>query len=125
MSLSVDLSQPMPDDGHCMGQGTDPIAAAMQPSSLDASKSSAYPPASDIPTQNAPFGIRFDFNLGARIVLPNRTEGTWRGRLRDLDSGNILFESENQGAFVNSAKRWFIRFRIEVWNQADVVPVFT
>ncbi len=37
-------------------------------------------------------------------------------RLRDLDTGNILFESENQGAFVNSAKRWFVRFRVEVWD---------
>jgi autotransporter strand-loop-strand O-heptosyltransferase len=77
---------------------------------------SAYPPAASVPTQFAAEGIRFDFNLGARISLPARAEGKWRIRLRDLDTGNILFESENQGAFVNSAKRWFVRFGIEVWS---------
>jgi autotransporter strand-loop-strand O-heptosyltransferase len=76
----------------------------------------AYPPAASQPTQYACEGIRFDFNLGARIVLPQRAEGKWRVRLRDLDSGNILFESENQGAFVNSSKRWYVRFGVEVWS---------
>jgi hypothetical protein len=63
----------------------------------------------------APHGIRFDFNQGACLVLPNRTEGKWRVRLRDLDTGNILFQSENEGAFVSSAKRFFVRFSVEVW----------
>ena len=40
----------------------------------------------------------------------------WRVRLRDLGTGNILFESENKGALINSAKRWFVRFGIEVWS---------
>ncbi len=76
----------------------------------------AYPPPRRMPTQAGPQGIRFDFNLGARVVLPTRTTAAWRVRLRDLDTGNILFESENQGAFVNCAKRWFVRFRVEVWD---------
>ena len=51
-------------------------------------------------------------------------------RLNDLDTGNILFESENKGAFVNSAKRWYVRFRVEVWSIQDgsteePVPVMT
>lgn len=75
----------------------------------------AYPPASVLPTQAGPAGIRFDFNLGARVVLPNRDAGKWRVRLRDRDTGNILFESENQGAFVNSSKRFFVRFSVEIW----------
>jgi autotransporter strand-loop-strand O-heptosyltransferase len=50
------------------------------------------------------------------VVLPPRTVGKWRVRLRDLDTGNILFQSENQGATVHSAKRWFVRFSIEVWD---------
>ncbi|HLB97727.1 MAG TPA: hypothetical protein VJK90_08695, partial [Acetobacteraceae bacterium] len=57
-----------------------------------------YPPPASLPTQLGPEGIRFDFNHGARVILPNRTEGKWRVRLRDLDTGNILFQSENQGA---------------------------
>jgi autotransporter strand-loop-strand O-heptosyltransferase len=59
-------------------------------------------------------------------VLPNRTAGKWRVRLRDLDTGNILFQSENQGAFVSSSKRFYVRFGIDVWDIADdgtVTPV--
>ncbi len=75
-----------------------------------------YPPAAATPTQEGPRGIRFDFNLGARVVVPplTETEGSWKVSLRDLDTGNILFETTNRGAFVNSAKRWYIRFRVEV-----------
>jgi autotransporter strand-loop-strand O-heptosyltransferase len=74
----------------------------------------AYPPPAEQPTQAGPGGIRYDFNLGARVVLPNRSEGRWQVRLRDLDTGNILFHSENQGAFVNSSKRFYVRFGIEI-----------
>ena len=76
----------------------------------------AYPPPAELPTQIGPCGIRFDANFGARVVLPNRETGKWRIRLRDLDTGNILFESENRGAMVHSSKRWFVRFGIEVWD---------
>jgi len=76
----------------------------------------AYPSPAGLPTQEGPQGIRFDFNQGARLLLPKRIEGKWRVRLRDLDTGNILFQSENQGAFVRSSKRFFVRFGIEVWD---------
>lgn len=85
----------------------------------DAPVKSPYPPAAAQPVLIGPDGIRFDFNLGCRVLLPPRIEGKWRVRLRDLDTGNILFESENKGAFVNSAKRWFVRFRVEVWSIDD------
>ncbi len=79
----------------------------------------AYPPPAAAPTQEAPRGIRFDFNLGARIVLPARAEGEWLVRLRDLDTGNILFESQNTGAFVASSKRFYCRFRLEVFEAGE------
>ena len=69
---------------------------------------SPYPPPAPLPTQEGPFGIRFDFNLGARVAVP---EGEpWRVRLRDLDTGNILFESNPGATFINSTKRYFVRF---------------
>lgn len=91
---------------------------------------SPYPPAASTPVLLGPEGIRFDFNLGCRVLLPQRTDGKWRVRLRDLDTGNILFESENKGAFVNSAKRWYVRFQVEIWSiddapGAEPVPVMT
>jgi autotransporter strand-loop-strand O-heptosyltransferase len=73
-----------------------------------------YPPAPATPTQEGPKGIRYDFNFGARVLLPNRAVGRWRVLLRDLDSGNILFRNENQGAFVCSSKRYYVRFLLEI-----------
>ncbi len=81
----------------------------------------AYPPAADLPTQHGPRGIRYDFNLGARISLPSGAH--WHLRLRDLDSGNILFETHNEGAFVTSSKRFFIRFGLEIWENDRPVLV--
>ncbi len=90
-------------------------ASGPTPNAEPAENKPAYPPPTDQPTQAGPGGIRYDFNQGARVVLPNRAEGKWRVRLRDLDTGNILFQSENQGALVNSSKRFYLRFGIEVW----------
>ena len=98
-------------------------SAASASAPPDAEKKAPYPPPASLPTQLGPQGIRFDFNHGARVILPNRTEGKWRVRLRDLDTGNILFQSENQGAFVSSAKRFYVRFSVEVWSlDADGAP---
>ena len=50
------------------------------------------------------------------MVLPE-SEHPWRVRLSDLDTGNILFETELKAGRVNSAKRYYVRFRLEVWQQ--------
>jgi autotransporter strand-loop-strand O-heptosyltransferase len=89
---------------------------------------STYVQAAASPTQVGPYGLRFDINEGARVMLPNREVGSWRVRLRDLDTGNILFESENKGAVVTSSKRYFVRFGIEVWvldESGSAVPVLS
>lgn len=74
----------------------------------------AYLSPPDKPTQDGGNGIFFDFNLGARVFLPQRTEGKWRVTLRDLDTGNILFQNENTGATIASAKRYYVRFALDV-----------
>ena len=66
------------------------------------------------PNRTGPQGIKFDFNHGARVFLPARTAGQWRIVLRDIDTGNILFESNNEGASVQSSKHFYVRFSIEV-----------
>lgn len=78
-----------------------------------------YPSPAAVPTQQGPQGIRFDLNHGARVVLPTKAQGKWRICLRDIDTGNILFHSENQGALVTSSKRYFVRFGIDVWDMDD------
>jgi autotransporter strand-loop-strand O-heptosyltransferase len=72
-----------------------------------------YPPPAAQPTQQAAHGIRFDFNDGCRVALPERTK-PWRVRLSDLDTGNILYETEIKAGRVNSTKRYFVRFRVEI-----------
>jgi len=80
----------------------------------------AYPPASTLPTQlDAAAGIRFDFNMVARVLPPPPETGKWQVRLRDLNTGNILFESVNEGAFVASSKHHYVRFAIDAWRIDD------
>src|SRR4051794_20886510 len=94
--------------------------AAPKPSTLAPSTYAAAVPA---PTQLGPQGLRFDFNEGARVALPAREQGVWRVRLSDADTGNILFETEMKSGFVRSAKRWFVRFLVEVWERdEDAAP---
>jgi autotransporter strand-loop-strand O-heptosyltransferase len=65
-------------------------------------------------------GLRFDFNDGCRVMLPE-TGHPWHVRLSDLDTGNLLFEIDLRSGFVNSAKRYFVRFRLEVWTAGERV----
>jgi autotransporter strand-loop-strand O-heptosyltransferase len=74
-----------------------------------------YPPVAAMPTQQGPHGLRFDFNDGCRVMLPE-TGHPWRVRLSDLDTGNVLFETELNTGRINSSKRYFIRFRLEIWH---------
>jgi len=79
----------------------------------------AYPAPAPIPTQSGPADIRFDFNDGARMVCPQGQ--AWRVRLRDLDTGNTLFETEFQGGSVHSTKRYYVRFGLEVYRRNELV----
>ena len=81
----------------------------------------AYPPPAQQPTEAGPRGIRYDFNLGARILLPTREEGEWLVRLSDMDTGNTLFESRNKGAVVASSKRFYVRFRVEIYDGSELL----
>lgn len=78
-----------------------------------AKPASAYPSPALQPTQEGPRGLRFDFNEGARLTLPE-AEADWQVRLTDLDTHNILFETSLKAGFVNSTKRYYVRYRIEV-----------
>ena len=81
-----------------------------------------YPLPAELPTQIGPKGLRFDFNDGCRVTVPESTQ-SWRVRLSDLDTENVLFQTSegfNAGR-INSTKRYFIRFGIEVWQGDELV----
>jgi autotransporter strand-loop-strand O-heptosyltransferase len=99
---------PLPDTS---SSGADPAQSA--PATPE---KPAYPAPAEVPTQQGPFGIQFDFNNGCRVALPEGKH-PWRVRLSDLDTGNILFETTFAAGRINSTKRYYIRFRIEVWTQ--------
>src|SRR6266852_5067611 len=80
----------------------------------------AYPAPAALPTQAGPNGVRFDFNDGCRVMLPEGKH-PWRVRLSDIDTGNILFETEIKSGGVNSTKRYFVRVRLQVWAAGESV----
>ena len=82
------------------------------------SDSPAFVAPASIPVQEAPHGIRFDFNHGARVHLP---PGDWQVRLSDARTHNTLFDTRLAEGWVTSSKRYFVPFRIEVWQAGQLV----
>jgi len=82
--------------------------------------SANFPTPPELPTCAGPEGILFDFNYGARVYLP---EGKWHVILLDDDSGNILFSCDSEGGWVTSNKKYYVRFRIQVFHHGETQPV--
>jgi autotransporter strand-loop-strand O-heptosyltransferase len=93
--------------------GAPPASAPEAPAKADAPPKQHFPPPAELPTQAGPEGIQYDFNFGARVHLPE-AGGPWQGRLSDLDTGNTLYETTIPGGWVSSAKRYYLRVRLQV-----------
>jgi autotransporter strand-loop-strand O-heptosyltransferase len=91
-----------------------PLQSAAEP------QKRSYSAPAELPTQHAVRGVRFDFNDGCRVLIPE-AEQPFRIRLSDLDTGNVLFDSELKSGRVNSTKRYYVRFRLELWQQGQSV----
>ena len=106
----------MPDAIAPVEAAAEPPAAEAVSSSASAATKPAYPTAPETPTQHGREGLRFDFNDGCRVAVPEGDK-SWRVRLMDLDTGNTLFETSADFAAgrVNSAKRYYVRFGVEIW----------
>jgi len=78
------------------------------------------PRPSTVPTQEGPQGLRFDFNDGCRVMLPDNGQA-WRVRLSDLATANVLFDIELRSGHVNSSKRYFVPFRLEIWSGRELL----
>ncbi|MCX5616532.1 autotransporter strand-loop-strand O-heptosyltransferase [Bombella sp. TMW 2.2559] len=71
-------------------------------------------------TQTGPEGIRYDFNEGCRISVPEGAK--WLIKLRDLDTDTILFMQEVVGpSMMQSNKRYYVRFEICIWKNGKEV----
>lgn len=77
-------------------------------------------PVPKIPTQEGPMGIKYDFNDGARVLLP---KGEWHVQLEDAESDNIIFACDTNEGWVLSTKKYYVQFRIKVWVRGQKEPV--
>ncbi|MBS1030604.1 autotransporter strand-loop-strand O-heptosyltransferase [Gluconobacter cerinus] len=70
-----------------------------------------------VPVVEGGQGVRFDFNDGARVMVPDIAPelGQWHVRLSDYSTGNILFDARLKGGMVSSTKKYFVPFLIDVW----------
>lgn len=75
------------------------------------------------PTLEAIEGITFDFCDGIRVKFPE--SGEYRCRFLDIDSGMVLYNMDvPKGAYVSSVKKFFIRFRLEIFRRGEAEPIF-
>jgi len=66
-------------------------------------------------------GIRFDFNDGARVQVPE-SFGEVRCRFFDLDEGQIVGQIKvAPGAMVATNKKYFVRHRIEIFSGDEAI----
>ena len=79
-----------------------------------------FAPPPDVPTREAVNGVRFDFNRGLRVKFP--LGKTYRCAFRDLDTGCLLYSMDvPPGSTVESVKKYFIRFGLEVYDGEALV----
>jgi autotransporter strand-loop-strand O-heptosyltransferase len=113
-AIPEDIAPAGPDCAVVPDSSSDSSPLAAADSSAPPPPKRAYPAPAELPTQQGPKGISFDFNDGCRVVL-SEGEHPWRVRLSDIDTGNILFETEIKAGRINSTKRYFVRVRLEIW----------
>jgi autotransporter strand-loop-strand O-heptosyltransferase len=97
-----------------------PAAQAAPAAGSAAQAGSAYPLPAETPTQEGPQGVYFDFNGGCRVTFAQSAH-PWKVRLSDLDTGNTIFQTEVEAGRISSSKRYYVRFRIELWQQDQLV----
>lgn len=78
-----------------------------------------FPAPAPVPTQEGVHGLRYDFNLGIRVQIP---EGDgWRLRFWDTETDTCLFDGRNGGEYVSSRKKYFMRGYIELFRDDKLV----
>ena len=63
-------------------------------------------------------GIKFDFNYGARVVVP---KGDYRVKFIDKEACLGIYDAPASGVLVTSNKKYFVDFRIEIYEQDKLI----
>ena len=85
----------------------------------------SFIPPPEVPSQEGPQGILYDFNHGLRIKFPSGDK-KWRLTFMDRDTGTVMFQGDVKGDdFICSSKKFFINWRLEVFEEDKQEPLFT
>jgi len=75
-----------------------------------------------LPTQVGPAGLRFDFNDGARVVIPDFGQPLpWRVRIFDTRDDATLIETALSSGVVRSPAKYYVPYGITIWLNDVVV----
>ncbi len=102
-----------------------PVIPASQPQTAPPKQPSIYGKVPDVPVLNAVEGIKFDFNHGIRVLFPHNGK-EYHCRFSDIDTGIILYSADTvPGAYVTSVKKFYIRFRLQIFRKGETEAIFT
>ena len=102
----------------------EPVADTPLPAQAEPSKEPTFALPPEVSTLEAVEGVRFDFNNGLRVRFPET--GEYRCVFKDLDTDCLLYSMDVKlGCTVESVKKFFIRFGLEIYRKDDLKePVF-
>lgn len=65
-------------------------------------------------------GLRFDFNFGARVTVPEG-QGQWRVRFIDRDLFMVLSDTKFERGTLTSSLKYYINYRVEIYHEEQLV----
>ena len=98
--------------------GTDTRAAAGGAANNQQQKPYMHFNAGEVQQESGVPGIKFDFNYGARVAVP---QGDYRVRFIDRQACIAVYDAKASGVLVTSSKKYFVDFRIEVYEGDKLV----
>ena len=99
------------------GQGKAPAAGIEKPVVV-APKPYMTFDAGQVQQPSGILGICFDFNYGARVTVP---QGEYRVKFIDRNACLTVYDAPASGVLVTSSKKYFIDFRIEVYEKDKMI----
>lgn len=104
---------------------TENSSSSKENKSSNETKTIVYGDIPAIPVMEAVDGIKFDFNNGVRVYLPDKGK-EYIVVFSDLDTGVVLYNNTvKPGSVLTSIKKFYIRFRIVIREKETGKTVFT
>lgn len=126
---AAELARIMGQNGNAVQNGSAPTvsgsntdSAAAQEGGAKAAAPAAKPymlfDAGEVQQESGLPGIKFDFNYGARVTVP---QGKYRVKFIDREACLTVYDAPASGVLVTSSKKYFIDFRIEVYEKDKLI----